>query len=384
MSLHYGNRKFWLISALALLLLLLLWTWFQRNFERRSIQVETGWSAAARRNPYLAAERFLQGAGIPADSAPSHGWLQDLPPTSDLLVIDRLESLNPQRQQRLRAWLEEGGQLLVEAVRLLEPDEEPPDDDFLASFGALLRVDAGKQCKPEEVIAKVAFDSHPELVEVGFDSRYYLQDTSNRASILATAGSQPRLLQYPVGDGLLMVASDLIFLTNRDIGNHDHAFALALMSKQVDKVWLFYSYASSASQSLARILWHSAPHALIALALLLAALLWHFGRPIGPLLPAPSRARRNLADHLEASAMLLWRYGRGGLQLETTRRRVEQAWLRRHPLLRDLDNADRAEWISKQVGIGSQQVYDALYRQHQSARDFTAQSRVLQRLWSGL
>lgn len=181
-----------------------------------------------------------------------------------------------------------------------------------------------------------------------------------------------------------MVASDLIFLTNRDIGNHDHAFALALMSTQVDKVWLFYSYASSASQSLARILWHSAPHALIALALLLAALLWHFGRPIGPLLPAPSRARRNLADHLEASAMLLWRYGRGGLQLETTRRRVEQAWLRRHPLLRDLDNADRAEWISKQVGIGSQQVYDALYRQHQSARDFTAQSRVLQRLWSGL
>jgi hypothetical protein len=60
MSLHYGNRKFWLISALALLLLLLLWTWFQRNFERRSIQVETGWSAAARRNPYLAAERFCK------------------------------------------------------------------------------------------------------------------------------------------------------------------------------------------------------------------------------------------------------------------------------------------------------------------------------------
>jgi hypothetical protein len=45
------------------------WWWFERNFERQTRQVEQGQSAEARRNPFLAAERFLNRLGIDARSA---------------------------------------------------------------------------------------------------------------------------------------------------------------------------------------------------------------------------------------------------------------------------------------------------------------------------
>ena len=371
----------WLLGALALLLSVAVWVWFERNFERQLREVTTGWSAAAKRNPFLAAEHFLRRVGIEVESVPGRDLLRDLPPPSDLLVVNGLETLNAERRRRLRTWLEQGGQLLVEAVRVLEPDAAPREEDFLAGFGALLRANPDEA--GEEVIAEIEFVDYPEPVRVGFSSGFFLEDANQQASASARADGLPRLLQYRVGDGLLTVTSDNIFLTNRDIGNHDHALALALMSADVNKVWLVYDHAAP---GLGTLLWRAAPQAIIAAALLLAALLWHLSGAIGPPLPVPARARRDLTDHLEAAAALLWRYGRGGLQMEATRKRIEQAWLRRHPLLHDLDNAGRARWISEQVdaGVSAGQVYDALYQRHHRAQDFTAQSRLLQRLWSAL
>ncbi len=371
----------WLLGALALLLSVAVWVWFERNFERQLREVTTGWSAAAKRNPFLAAEQFLRRIGIEVESVPGRDLLRDLPPPSDLLVVNGLETLNAERRQRLRAWLEQGGQLLVEAMRVLEPDAAPREEDFLAGFGALLR--ANPDQAGAEVIAEIEFVDYPEPVRVGFSSGFFLEDANQQASANVRADGLPRLLQYRVGDGLLTVTSDNIFLTNDDIGNHDHALALALMSADVNKVWLVYDHAAP---GLGTLLWRAAPQAIIAAALLLAALLWHLSGAIGPPLPAPARARRDLTDHLEAAAALLWRYGRGGLQMEATRKRIEQAWLRRHPLLHDLDNAGRARWISEQIdaGVSAGQVYDALYQRHHRAQDFTAQSRLLQRLWSAL
>ena len=80
----------------------------------------------------------------------------------------------------------------------------------------------------------------------------------------------------------------------------------------------------------------------------------------------------------------MWRYGRAGLLIEEPRRRVEQAWLRRHPLLHEMDDKGRAGWIGDQVGADAAKVYDALYRRHHQTQDFTAQSRLLQRLWTAL
>lgn len=371
----------WLLGTLILLLSVAAWLWFERNFERQPREVTTGWSAAAKRNPFLAAEHFLRRLGIEVESVPGRDLLRNLPSTDDMLVVNGLDSLNAERRRRLRAWLEDGGQLLVEATRVLEPAQAPNADDFPSAFGALLR--ANPNATDTEVIAEIAFVAYPEPVRVGFVGGYFLEDAHDEASARATAHSLARLLQYRVGDGLLTVTSDNIFLTNADIGNHDHALALALLCDDAAKVWLIYD---QAAPDLGTLLWRAAPQAILAAGLLLTGLLWYLGGTIGPPLPPPTRARRDLTDHLEAAAALLWRHGRGGLLMEATRKRVEQAWLRRHPRLHDLDNAGRADWISQQIdaGVSAEQVYDALYRSHHRTREFTDQSRLLQRLWSAL
>lgn len=376
-----GHLLPWLLGALALSLVLALWIWFDRCFEKRTQAVKTDWSAAARRNPFLAAERFLRRTGVEVESVPGRELLRDLPPPGDMLVVNGLDALNRERRERLHAWLEQGGGLLLKATRRLAPGEAPRPDDFPAGFGALLRVAADVEQEPAEAIAEIDFVAFPEPVRVGFVPRYYLEDAEARAVATVLADGRPRLLQYRVGEGLLTVTSDNVFLTNAGIGNHDHALALALMSLNAGKVWLIYDHAAP---GLARLLWRTAPQAIVAVAILVAAVLWHLGARIGPRLPAPTRARRNLIDHLEAAAALLPRYGRGGLLLEVTSRRVEQAWLRRHPLLHELDRDGRAGWIGAQIGVDARGVYAALYLHDGNDRDFLARSRLLQRLWSAL
>ncbi|MGB5831053.1 MAG: DUF4350 domain-containing protein [Thiohalocapsa sp.] len=369
----------WLLGALVLSLLVAAWAWFDRNFEKQTRELTTGWSEDAQRNPFLAAERFLQRAGIDAASVPGQSLFRDLPPPGDMLVVNGLDSLNRERRERLRSWLRAGGRLLVEATQILEPEEAPRTDDFLAGFGALLR--ARTDAEKTEVIAKIDFDDYPEPIEVGFVSKFFLEDADDQAIASATADGLPRLLQYSVGKGTLTVTSDNIFLTNADIANHDHALALALMSLGAGKVWLIYDHVAP---GLSALLWRAAPQAIIAATLLVIALLWHLGPELGPRLPTRTRTRRNLVDHLEAAAALMSRHGRNSLQLEATRKRIEQAWLRRHPSLHEMDQNDRAAWMSEQIGGSAEQVQDALYRHHQPGQDFTAQTSVLQRLWSAL
>jgi hypothetical protein len=371
----------WLLALLGIGLAVGAWLWVERNFERQTREIDTGLSAEAKRNPFLAAERFLRELGFDVESTPGRQLLRELPPTRDLLLINGLETLNTERRQRLRAWLARGGRLVVEATRVLEPDAQPRADDFLAGFGAVLREEPDTGELPAEVVADIRFKDYPRPVQVGFVARYYLEDAADRAVSQVVAGDRARLLQYHVGKGLLTVTSDNVFLTNDDIGNHDHALALALLTRGGDKVWLLYD---QSAPSLPALLWGAAPQAVIAAGLLLVALIWHQGRALGPRLPAPSRARRDLADHLEAAAALMWRLGRGELLMEGTRQRIERAWLRRHPRLRDLDPAGRAEWLGAQIGVDPARLHDALYRRQEHPDDFIARSRLLQRLWSAL
>ncbi|MGB5737291.1 MAG: DUF4350 domain-containing protein [Thiohalocapsa sp.] len=371
----------WLLGVLTLSLAAAAWLWFERNFERRTLEVPTGWSNAAKRNPFLAAERFLQRIGVEVESAPGRALLRDLPPPGDMLVVNGMDALNTRRRELLRQWLEDGGQLLIEATQVLAPGEMPRANDFLAEVGVLLR--ANVDADDGEAVAEIEFVAYPEPVEVGFVASFFLEDAKQQAIASARADGLPRLLQYRIGDGLLTVTSDNIFLTNADIAHHDHALALALLSADVNKVWLIHDHAAP---DLGTLLWNAAPQAIIAGTLLIAVLIWHLGGTIGPLLPTPARVRRDLSDHLEAAAALMWRQGRGGLLMEATRKRIEKAWLRRHPLLHDMEPAVRARWISEQLGADTSagQVYDALYQRHHSAQDFMAQSRLLQRLWSAL
>lgn len=407
-----GGARPWLLRTLLGALLLaaafLFWHWFTTNFERRVQEVDTGWSAAARQNPFLAAERFLAGLGLTVSSVHGRGLLRDLPAPTDTLLVRGLGPLNGARQQALLAWIEAGGHLVCEAMEATDADAAPRPTDFLASQGVLLRndgddtdddddaeaaPDAGSdwESEPDDDPASAAtkaigdeWNSGQSLLRVDFGSGYYLEDVESRALESWHSDGLPRVLRLPLGDGRLTVLADTTFMTNRHIGEADHALFLARLldpgGRTDGRLWIIYD---SAVPDLATLLWRQAPLAIVAGALLILLGLWTLGARLGPLHGEPPRAQRNLLAHLVAAGGFLWRHGRGQVHLGAARRRVERAWLRRHPRLRALGPPARAHWLAQRTGLPTDAIMTALYRQS-GAPDELADARTLQQLWAAL
>jgi len=381
----------WLGGILALLIVIGIWHWLSTNFERRTEVVATGWSAEARRNPYLAAEQFLSRLGMDATSVAGRAPLRDLPAPEDTMIVRGLGPMHAERINRIQDWIEQGGILVVEAMSVTTTGAGPRRKGLLAALGAVLREADEADGHPggARVIASLdaaSLDAGAAVaangpIEIAFSSRYSLQDLSGDAEIVVDANGLPRMLRYQLGDGQVIVLSDSVFMTNEQIGQHDHALFTALLAGRGNgRVWLLYD---SEVPALPALVWEKAPQAVLAAATLLILLLWHLGGRLGPLLPEQPRRRRDLLLHLDAAAELLWRHGLGDRQLAATRRRVEQAWACRHPQLRGLSAAARVRWIADQTGLDVDAIDAALYRDLGSDDDgaLIQATQTLQQLW---
>lgn len=372
------------VAGLALVLIALFAAWFLRNFERRNFEVEAGWSAAARRNPFLAAEHYLRRLGHEVESVAGRGPLRDLPPPTDTLVVNDLGPLNEGRRRALEGWVAAGGELVVVALEASKGDGPRPDD-FLAGLGVRLREADGDAKGGAEgrvtVAVEIAGESRP--LAVSAPAGLYLEDANGRAEAAASAEDGAlRLLRVPLGEGHVTVSADNRFLTNAGIGEHDHAALVAFLASQAggDKVWLLYD---SGVPGLADTLWRAAPQAVASGALLALAFVWHLGRRLGPLEAVPTRGRRDLLEHLDAGAEFLWREGRASHLSAAARGRVERAWLRRHPPLGTLGPGERAHWIGARLGLPAADVWRALYALPKDGEALVADAALLQRIWAG-
>lgn len=379
-----ARAGYWLLAGLGAVLITAGLTWLLQNFELRSKEMDAGYSAAARRNPLLAAERILARLHIPVQSVSGRDLVRDLPPPTDTLVVNTLGVLNPERSAALHQWIERGGRLVVEASELWEePDPTgAAGDGFLDRYGVRLHRLAAP-VPDDEVIATVDFDGYPYALQIGLATRYFLEDGSEEAIDGIVAGGYLRLVQYQIGGGLLTVTNDNRPFTNAHIGHHDNALFLSLLARPPGegKVWLLYD---SAMPWLGDLLWRNAPFATVSFLCLTGLLIWHLGGRLGPFLPSPVGDRRDLIAHLHASADFLWRHGQEARVAMVTRERVEQAWLRHHPALRGLDRVERADWIGRRAGIAPQEVLQTLYPNTSKGNDLVTETVLLQHLWARL
>ncbi len=382
--------------------------WFLQNFERTTREVSSGYSKEARRNPFLAAERFLQRIGGRVESIGSNDLWRDLPSSDDTIVVYHyMPPAGEARRQALKAWVEAGGHLIVRAddSLLVGDDEENNSGNkrrnnrqrskhrkptgFLAELGVRVRrrsfsfdeeFDTGDR---KESTSAIKFADYKDPVQVHFSPYRYLEDMDDGAKAAVPCYDGFCLLQYEVGQGLVTVLSDNNFLTNRYIGEHEHALALALLTNapQGGKVWLVHDVMMP---SLPELMWRYGPQAIVALLLALALWLWKLGARLGPALPPLGRPRRDIGEHLEASANYLWRIDGGQHLFRANQQRIEQAWVGKHYLLRPMSRAQRCEWIAARAGLAPGAVERALYGEYMSDRDFIELSSYLQILGTTL
>ena len=385
-------RQLWAsLAALSLLAALAFFIFGQLDPQRRS--VDLGPAPEARANPYLAAEQFLRQRQVAVARADSLAQiLEDTPAAGhSLLLLGSRKQLTAAQNQRLLDWTAAGGHLLVVAEANWS-EQRQRSNDLLLDLLQIRHLPSSSLADDEP--AEPSDEPWPELTKLylenedapayfAFDTRYHLEDAGNRAHAWANSAQATHLLQLAHGDGLITVLSDGKLWRNSRIGEHDHAWLLWYLT-QDSQVTLLQRIDGEA---LPWLLLRHFPAALIALAVLLALLLWHFGLRHGPLQADAPPARRQLGEHLHACAEFLCRQQGHGALLARLQAEVRQRARQRHPGFERLPVTEQWQLLARftrqtpsQIGqamrpLGEQRIHPA---------QFTRQVAHLQRIRNAL
>lgn len=327
------NKRRFLLILLGLLTLLIgggLLLWLNQHLVKRSETVYTGYSEAAQRNPFYAADRLLTRLGRTVHSVRRLADLPDPLTIADaILIATPTYALSAADSQRLLDWAAQGGHLIIGVQHEYEPGQG--HDHLLSPLEAQSHRAESISTDP----IPVQLDASQLPLRVQFHSRLRLNEAFWQ--------------QYQWGEGLITLLVDISLFTNGRLADHDHADFLWALLQQQDRngqVWLQYQ---PLTPSLAQLLWQYAWMPLVGLTLTLLALLWLYSRRLGPLLIPRSGEHRRLAEHLYASSRFLWRHGAGPALLQAARqytlRRLEHrrsgSATAAHPNVAALDNSDQ-------------------------------------------
>ncbi len=352
--------------------------------------VDRGPSPEALANPYLAAEDFLRRQGLAVTQANGLERLADLPaPGHSLLLLGERGNMTPGQVEQLLAWAKAGGHLLLVAEALWDEETGKSGDLLLdrLNLHQTLSDDFDEPAAPRKKIApdltKLYVDNETAPAYFSFDTDFNLTDPGHLAQFSANSAKSSHLMQLDLGRGRVTVLTDSDLWKTPSIGKHDNAWLLWYLNQGTDVTLLFNSDADNLLTLLARYF----PQALVALVALIVLALWHAGLRQGPIhAPAP-KARRQLQEHLRASAdFLLRRSGQGAL-LQALQQDLLRTARRRHPGFEHLDMAEQCqvlEHLTQQPSPIIRQALGAPALKRLSSADFSQRVACLQTLRNAL
>ncbi|SCX62036.1 protein of unknown function [Pseudomonas sp. NFACC32-1] len=353
--------------------------------------LDHGPSPEAQANPYLAAEHFLRQHGIKVEHANDLNMLPTLEPRQrSLLLLGERSDMTPREVDQLMNWTRAGGRLLFVAEALWD-DSTGSSGDLLLDRVRLRQFLSEDLKEPAPELIK---DRYPELTKlyledeeapayVGFDTDFHLEDPHNLAQSWANSAQATHMMQLNHGQGSITVITDAELWKNDQIDQYDNAWLLWYLSADSD-VTLLYNIDHD---SLLTLLLRYFPQALVALAALIALWLWHSAVRHGPLQPPAPKARRQLEEHVQASAVFHLRHnGRQhllrGLQQDVLRRARH-----RHPGFEQLAVAEQWQVLSRLTRQPTKAISQALSprpKQRLSSAEFCRQVAHLQTLRNAL
>ena len=267
--------------------------WWNVTFMRVPAKAWVGPSGEARLRQFLAAERFAERMGLAAKELRSLPDIDALAPAGVLLMPRGRQLLDPQRMDRILAWVQNGGHLIAEA-------EARGVSDPLFDLLAVRRIDAPLTANP----LVVTFADGAAL-KVALRSTLALEAPTGRLLVRAANGESVRLASFSRGRGVVTVATSLDFARNPQIGEPDHAEFLWRLLRATPATHLAV-YWRPVRLSLWGFLADNALAALAASLALLVMWLWRIALRFGPVAPDAPPARRRLLDHLRASGRYYW------------------------------------------------------------------------------
>lgn len=407
------------------LLLLILGTWLSQKLRFEEQEIDLGPSALARTDPFLAAQRFLAQQGLEAKTLRSFIFLDDLQwqgqtlgPNDTVILIDSYKAIETSRLRNLLAWVERGGKIIATTTNPFIGEGSGTQDPLLAQLGVelvpedaeaedpepveiesieddqisaeptstdetgenLKRVDPlqsderREACHPKIPAADVYLRQESLLADFSQGRRFYLSKEST------TDGEQEEstLAGFDWGLGQIFINADNTLWTNHRIHCHDHAYLLWRLVNPEGKVWFLIN---QEAPSLWTVLWQASPIGVLTGVAALLLWLWASAVRFGPLLTRSETARRSLADHLHASAILLWRRRNHPYLITQLRENLLQQIQLHCPAFTDWSPSDQVAYLHQLTHINPTVLDHALFSQQiTSPQDFTATLASLQTL----
>ncbi|MBT1261616.1 DUF4350 domain-containing protein [Pseudomonas sp. VS40] len=356
--------------------------------------VDRGPSPEALANPYLAAEHFLREQGLTVEHANSLERLTTLPSKGNsLLLLGERSNMTPRQVEQLLAWAKSGGHMLLVAEALWD-EETGKSGDLLLDR---LHIHQTLSDEPEEPAAsakpprkktapdltKLYVDNETPSAYFSFDTDFNLTDPKHLAQFSANSARSSHLMQLDLGEGSVTVITDSDLWKTPNIGQHDNAWLLWYLNQGTAVTMLF----NSDVDDLFTLLLRYFPQALVALIALVALAFWRAGMRQGPIQPPAPNARRQLQEHLKASADFLLRRSGQGTLLQALQRDILRTARRRHTGFEHLDNAEQRrvlERLTRQPPHIINQALGPLPAKRLSSADFSRQVACLQTLRNAL
>jgi hypothetical protein len=388
------NRRAWLITfgifVAVLLVALSVYLYFKAT--PYPAEIDHGPSPEAQANPYLAAEYYLRKQGLVVGHANSLDVLPSLEPHQhSLLLLGDRYNMTPRQIDQLMNWTRAGGRLLFVAQSLW--DEKAGQSNDLLLDRVQLHQSLSKDLKdpppndgdkdPYPQLTKLYLENEDDPAYAGFDTAFHLEDPKNLAQAWANSGKATHMMQLNHGLGSIIVMTDADLWKTTAIDQYDNAWLLWYLTADTDVTLLF----NTDHDSLWTLLWRYFPQALVALLALIGLGLWHVGVRHGPLLEPESKARRQLLEHLRASAdFMLRRNGQQSL-LQTLQQDILRRVRRRHPGYDQLGVAEQWLVLSRLTGQPTRAISQAMSprsKQRLSSAEFSRQVAHLQTLRNAL
>jgi hypothetical protein len=355
------------------------------------VEIDHGPSPEARANPYLAAQLFLRQQGLSVDHANGLDILPGLDPhRHSLLLLGDRYNMTPRQIDQVINWTRGGGRLLFVAESLW--DEKLGHSNDLLLDRVQLRQSLSKDLK--EPPPDVGDDPYPQLTKLyledenapayaGFDTAFHLEDPKNLAQAWANSARATHMMQLDYGLGSIIVVTDADLWKTPAVEQYDNAWLLWYLTADTRVTLIF----NTDHDSLPTLLLRYFPQALVALFALIGLGFWHFGVRQGPLLEPAPKARRQLQEHLRASAdFLLRRNGQAGL-LQALQQDILRRVRRRHPGFEQLAVAEQWLLLARLTGQPTRAISQAMSprpNQRLSSVEFSRQVAHLQSLRNAL
>lgn len=350
-------------------------------------EIDHGPSPEVQANPYLAAAHFLRKQGLTVSHANSLDILPTLDPHQhSLLLLGDRYNMTPRQIDQVMNWTRAGGRLLFVAQSLW--DEKTGQSNDLLLDRVQLHQSLSKDLKeppptiggnPYPKLTKLYLEDEEAPAYASFDTAFHLEDPKNLAQAWANSGKATHMMQLNHGLGSITVVTDADLWKTPAIDQYDNAWLLWYLTDDTNVTLLF----NTAHDSLLTLLVRNFPQALVALIALIGLALWHVGVRNGPLLEPAPKGRRQLQEHLRASADFMLR--RNGQQhlLHALQQDILRRVRRRHPGFEQLDVAEQWRVLARLTGQPTRAISQAMSpraKQRLSSAEFSRQVAHLQTL----